>query len=330
MRKALIVGIDHYAHVKPLSGCVNDAHAVKALLERHADGTVNFVTPRMLTGTGPAAIVERSELKDAVRELFMGDADIALLYFAGHGYIDDTGGFLCAGDCKTGDDGFSVAELMTLASNSNARNKVIILDSCHSGIAGDRPVAQGVAEIKEGMTVLTASTAEQFAMEVPGGGAGVFTNLFVDALGGAAANLVGDVTPGSVYAHIDQSLGPWAQRPVFKTNVKTFVSLRRASPPIPLADLQALATHFPQAGYNFKLDPAYEPERSDEQRNDPTIPPPDPQKNAVFAVLQKYVKVNLVRPVGAPHMWHAAMQSKSCELTVLGEHYRKLVANGLL
>jgi hypothetical protein len=34
--------------------------------------------------------------------------------------------------------------------------------------------------------------------------------------------------------------------------------------------------------------------------------------------------------VGAPHMWHAAMQSKSCQLTVLGEHYRKLVANGLL
>ena len=330
MRKALIVGIDHYTHIKPLSGCVNDAHAVKAILERHADGTVNFVTPRVLTGTGSADIVERKDLKDAVRELFAGDADIALLYFAGHGYLEDTGGFLCAGDCKTGDDGFSLAELMTLASKSNARNKVIILDSCHGGIAGDRPTAQGIAEINEGMTILTASTAEQYAMEVPGGGAGVFTNLLVDALSGAAANLVGDVTPGSVYAHIDQSLGPWAQRPVFKTNVKSFVSLRKATPPIPLADLQALAIHFPDAGYNFKLDPAYEPERSQEQRNDPKIPPPDPEKTAVFAVLQKYVKVNLVRPVGAPHMWHAAMQSKSCELTVLGEHYRKLVANGLL
>jgi len=330
MRKALIVGIDHYLHIKPLSGCVNDARAVKGLLERHADGTVNFVTPRMLTGTGPAGTIERKELKDAVRELFTGEADIALFYFAGHGHIEDTGGFLCAGDCRTGDDGFSIAELMTLASNSNARNKIIILDSCHSGIAGDRPVAQGVAEIKEGMTILTASTAEQFAMEVPGGGAGVFTNLLVDALGGAAANLVGDVTPGSVYAHIDQSLGPWAQRPVFKTNVKTFVSLRKATPPIPLADLQALATHFPHAGYNLKLDPTYEPERSEEQRSDPSVPPPDPQKNAVFAVLQKYVKVNLVRPIGAPHMWHAAMQSKSCELTALGEHYRKLVASGLL
>jgi hypothetical protein len=330
MRKALIVGIDYYAHIQPLSGCVNDAHAVKAILERHSDGTVNFVTPRILTGTGPADIVERSELKDAVRELFAGDADIALLYFAGHGYIEDTGGFLCAGDCKTGDDGFSLAELMTLANKSNARNKVIILDSCHSGIAGDRPTGPGIAEINEGMTILTASTAEQYAMEVQGGGAGVFTNLLVDALGGAAANLVGDVTPGSVYAHIDQSLGPWAQRPVFKTNVKTFVSLRKASPPIPLADLQAVAIHFPSAGYNFKLDPAYEPERSEEQRNDPNIPPPDPEKTAVFAVLQRYVKVNLVRPVGAPHMWHAAMQSKSCELTVLGEHYRKLGASKLL
>jgi hypothetical protein len=330
MRKALIVGIDHYADIKALSGCVNDAHAVKAMLERHADGTVNFVTPRILTGSGSADIVEKSDLKDAVRELFSGDADIALFYFAGHGYIEDTGGFLCAGDCKTGDDGFSIGELMTLASKSNARNKVIILDSCHSGIAGDRPIVHGVAEIKEGMTILTASTAEQYAKEVPGGGAGVFTNLFVDALGGAAANLVGDVTPGSVYAHIDQSLGPWAQRPVFKTNVKTFVSLRKATPPIPLVDLQALATHFPHAGYKFQLDPAYEPERSVEQRGDPKIPPPDPKKNAIFAVLQKYVKVNLVRPVGATHMWHAAMQSKACELTVLGEHYRQLVANGLL
>lgn len=57
MRKALIVGIDHYTYLKPLSGCVDDAHAVKAALERHADGTINFVTPRVLTGTGPTDMV---------------------------------------------------------------------------------------------------------------------------------------------------------------------------------------------------------------------------------------------------------------------------------
>jgi hypothetical protein len=328
MRKALIVGIDHYPHLKPLSGCANDAHAVKAVLERHADGTVNLVTPRILTGTGPTEVVNRVELKDSVRKLFEGDADIALLYFAGHGYTEETGGFLCGSDCKNGDDGFSITELMTLAGKSRAKNKVVILDSCYGGIAGERPEAHGVAQLKEGTTILTASTADQYAIEV--GGSGLFTELLVDALNGAAANLVGDVTPGSVYAHIDQSLGPWGPRPVFKTNVKSFVSLRKAAAPIALPELQALAKHFPEAGYEFRLDPTYEPERSEEQRKDGTIPPPDPARNAVFAVLQNYVKVNLVRPVGAPHMWHAAMQSKSCELTVVGEHYRELVEKGLI
>lgn len=330
MRKALIVGIDSYKYISGLSGCVNDAYAVKGAIERHADGTVNFVHPRLMVGNGSESIIERGHLKEAVRELFSDDAEIALFYFAGHGYIEDTGGFLCAGDCKSGDDGFSLTELMSIANGSKSRNKVIILDSCHSGIAGSKGDNKGFAEINEGFTILTASTAEQYAMEIEGGGAGVFTTLLVDALEGAAANLVGDVTPGSIYAHIDQSLGPWAQRPVFKTNVKSFVSLRKAEPPIALSDLQALATHFPHAGYEFPLDPSYEPERSTEQTANPAIPAPDPAKTAVFAVLQKYVKVNLVRPVGAPHMWHAAMQGKSCELTVLGEHYRKLVASDLI
>lgn len=333
MRKALIVGIDYYEAegITNLSGCVNDAHSVKYVLERHADGRPNFVAPLLLTGTGPNSRITKRELKDAVRELFAGDSDIALLYFAGHGYVEDTGGFLCTSDCEAGDDGLPLIEIMALANKSNARNKVIILDSCHGGIAGNRINQQGTAEIIDGMTILTASTEHQYAAEVEGGGSGVFTNLLVDALSGAAANLVGDVTPGSVYAHIDQSLGPWGgQRPVFKTNVKSFVSLRKAEPPIDPNELREISRYFPNPGFTFGLDPTYEPERSPEQLADPTIPDPDPEKNAIFATLQRYVRVNLVRPVDAPHMWHAAMSSKSCELTVLGEHYRGLVAEGLI
>lgn len=330
MRKALIVGIDHYAQIGNLSGCVNDAYSVKTALERNADGTLNFSAPQALTGTSPAQSVRKKDLKDSVRKLFADDSEIALFYFAGHGYIEDTGGFLCASDSETGDDGLALSEIMTLANISKARNKVIILDSCHSGVAGNSTMAASLAEISNGVTIMTASTADQNAYETPSGGAGVFTSLFVDALNGSAANLVGDITPGSVYAHIDQSLGPWAQRPVFKTNVKTFVSLRKAEPPIPLADLQALTKHFPTSDFGFCLDPSFEPERFEQQRQDPAIPPPDPVNTATFSVLQKYVKVNLVRPVGAPHMWHAAMQSKSCELTVLGQHYWNLVNKELI
>jgi hypothetical protein len=330
MRKALIVGIDYYDLITNLSGCVNDAHSVRAALERNADGTLNFTAPQVLTGTGTAQRVVKRDLKEAARELFADDSDIALFYFAGHGYIEDTGGFLCASDSEAGDDGLPLAELMTFANRSKAKNKVIILDSCHSGAAGNNPITSGLAEISDGITILTASTEHQYALETPGGGSGVFTDLLVDALNGAAANLVGDITPGSVYAHIDQSLGPWAQRPVFKTNVKTFVSLRRTEPPIPLNDLQALTTLFPAPDYQLALDPSYEPERSPDQLEDPAIPDPDPQHTAVFKVLQSYARVNLARPVDAPHMWHAAIQSKSCELTVLGQHYWKLVDEGLI
>ncbi|MFJ9871013.1 caspase domain-containing protein [Streptomyces sp. NPDC101165] len=330
MRKALIVGIDHYANLGPLSGCVNDAYSVKAAIERNADGTLNFPAPHVLIGTGPARSVRKRDLKEAVRQLFSDDSEIALLYFAGHGYVEDTGGFLCASDCEAGDDGLALSEVMTLANASQARNKVIILDSCHSGVAGNSSMTKGLAEISDGLTILTASTADQNSYETPDGGAGIFTSLFVDALNGAAANLVGDITPGSVYAHIDQSLGPWAQRPVFKTNVKTFVSLRKTEPPIALADLQSLTKHFPHPDDNLQLDPSFEPERTQEQSQDPLIPPPDPINTATFAILQKFVKVNLVHPVDAPHMWHAAMQSKSCELTVLGQHYWTLVNKGLI
>lgn len=330
MRKALVVGVDYYTSFKHLKGCVNDARSVASILERHHDCTVNFAAPKLLLASDKYNALPRDELRRSVKELFDGDADIALLYFAGHGYIEETGGFLCASDCNDGHEGLPLSDVMTWASNSKAKNKIIVLDSCHGGIAGARPALKGASEIGEGMTILTASTAEQYAYEGPNGAPGVFTNLFVDALGGAAANLVGDVTPGSIYAHIDQSLGPWAQRPVFKTNVQSFVSLRKAESPISIEDLRALATHFPSRGFEFQLDPAFEPERSEEQKKDPSIPAPDPAKNRVFAVLQRYVKVNLVRPMGAPHMWHAAMQSKSCKLTVLGEHYRHLVQGQLI
>jgi hypothetical protein len=118
-------------------------------------------------------------------------------------------------------------------------------------------------------------------------GSGLFTGLLIDALNGAAANLVGGATPGSIYAHIDQSLGPWVQRPFFKTNVKRFVSLRKTLPPIEIADLRRIKTHFPTPDYQIQLDPAYERESSTDQLNDPAVPPPDPAKNAVFDTLRR-------------------------------------------
>lgn len=135
MRIAFVVGVNYYEHGGSLYGCVDDAHAVQAVLARHGDGTVNFDC-KLLTGTGPTDTVTRNVLKDGVSKLFAQQAEIALFYFAGHGHIEATGGYLLGTDASRGDEGVSLAEVLKLANASPARNKVIILDSCHSGIAG--------------------------------------------------------------------------------------------------------------------------------------------------------------------------------------------------
>jgi Caspase domain len=318
MRIALIVGINYYENGSPLFGCVDDAHAVRAVLERHDGGSVNFDC-KLVTGTGPTDRINRGELKDWIGALFKQDAEIALFYFAGHGHIEATGGYLLTTEARRGDDGVSLSEILIMANSSPAKNKVIVLDSCHSGIAADSPT-DNVAILSDGLTVLTASTKDQYATEA--NGRGVFTTLFVDALNGSAANLTGDITPGSVYAHIDQSLGGWEQRPVFKTNVKSFVSLRKIASPIPLSDLRRLLEFFPSAGFEYVLDPSYEPEM---MGRDSGMPLPNPENTRTFAILQRYNRLNLLVPVDAPHMWHAAMESKTCRLTALGEHYRRLI-----
>jgi hypothetical protein len=322
MRKALVVGIDYYEYMHALFGCVGDAHSVRSVLERHSDGSVNFDVI-LLSGSAASQSVSRSNLRDHIRALFTGNCEIALLFFAGHGHLEDTGGYLIASDSESGDEGVPIRDIFTWADSSPAGNRVIVLDSCHSGIAGASSSAPASASIKEGTTIFTASTSEQYASEEEG--AGVFTTLFVDALSGAAGNLVGDVTPGSVYAHIDQSLGSWGQRPVFKTNVQRFVSLRTVQAPISQIELRRITEFFPSRGFEFQLDPSFEPERG---IHETSVPMPIPENAAKFAVLQKYNRVNLVVPVDAPHMWHAAMGSKACKLTVLGEHYRRLVEKG--
>ena len=314
MGKSLIVGIDYYSKVSELYGCVNDAYSLKSVLDRHSDGTINFST-KLEVATSEKTAITRKELKDLCIELFKDDSDIALFYFSGHGYVENTGGYLITSECTDGDDGFSMAELLQIANESKARNKIIILDCCHSGFVGKATGTDSNSSLSEGMTILTASSESQYAVEE--NGSGVFTSLLVDALNGGASNLVGEITPGSVYAHIDQSLGPWEQRPIFKTNVRSFTSLRKVQPPISLSDLKQIVELFPNKEDVFKLDPTFEPEYKDNTE----------ENTEKFAILQKYNRINLVVPVSEDHMYFAAMNSTGCKLTVLGEHYWNLIKN---
>lgn len=308
MKGALTVGIDQYP-TSPLRGCVNDAAAIADVLATNADGSANFTVRKAMN------VASQAGLKELIAELFEREMDTALFYFSGHGLQNETGAYIVTPDHRKNDEGVSMDEILVLASRSKIRNKIIILDCCHSGAFGAPQLLGGAtAHIGEGMTILTASRGSEESIEV--NGRGVFTNLLLDALRGGAADLLGQITPGSVYAYIDQALGPWDQRPVFKTNVSRFITLRTDKPAVPLEVLKQITVYFPTPDYEFPLAPSYE------FMNERVA---NPDHVAIFKNLQKYNRVGLVVPIGEEHMYFAAQNSKSCRLTALGAHYWRLV-----
>jgi uncharacterized caspase-like protein len=309
LKKALVIGINEYPQA-PLAGCINDASGVAAVLETDTDGKPNFGV-RLET-----AISTKAQLTQFIRELFKDASDIALLYFSGHGYSDEYGGCLVTPDFSNGNEGLSMDEILKMINSSPVKEKIVILDCCHSGQFGT-PGGNNktTSEITSGTTILTA--CRDFESAVEQNGRGLFTNLLISALQGGAASLTGAVTPGSIYSYIDQALGAWEQRPVFKTNITQFVSLRNVKPSIDISLLRELPKLFVNAEDKFMLDQSYED--TDKSAIEENI--------IIFKKLQKLESVGLISPDGEEHMYYAAMNSKSCSLTALGAHYWRLAKN---
>jgi hypothetical protein len=317
MRRAYAVGINSYPG-NPLRGCINDASAFGAIMETHGNGDPNFAV-KLYTDVPTAG-----KLLEILDTLFKYDDEAVLFYFSGHGFDNDLGTYLVTPDATKMDVGVAMADILAMANRSPAKNKIIILDCCHSGAMGTAPVIGNSASmISKGVTILTASKSDESAMEV--NGHGVFTNLLIDALQGGAADIRGDITPGSIYSYIDQALGQWEQRPVFKTNITEFISLRNIQPKVPKETIRKIIHYFPNPEDEFQLDPSYEDTNSPEVDHKLIEPYAIPENVAVFKDLQKFQSVGLVVPVDTPYMYFAAIESKSCRLTALGYHYWRLV-----
>lgn len=325
MNKALVIGIDDYQS-SPLKACVNDAVQVAKLLERNQDGEKNLHVELLTSNKND---VSNFGIQQAVSRFFKSTtrADIAVFYFAGHGIFNELmdAGYIAGNDCRGGAWGVSLSELLGLANNAHKyiASSVIILDCCKSGHLGAEAGAfsGGASVVGKGLTILTSCDENEKAKEK--GRHGVFTALLLDGLRGGCADIRGNITPAALYSHIDRALGPNDQRPLYKANVQNFVSVRQVAPKIPIDVLLALPTLFPNADEPLPLDPSYEPKRDNVPDHIKQIPV-NPENAWVFERLQMCTAQALVEPVGEKHMYYAAINSKSCKLTALGKHYRRL------
>ncbi|MBY3383212.1 caspase family protein [Rhizobium laguerreae] len=323
-KRALVVGIDDYDGAL-LQGCVNDATAIATCLEADGDGTPNFGV-RLLTSN--TTKITRKVLKQEIVDLFAEDAEMVLFYFAGHGNIDPetNTGYIASQDGDGAAPGFALPDLLELANKAYPRIKstVIILDSCNSGALGEITGAAAGGKfsvIGNGVTILTATHRKGAAEEKDG--QGVFTDLLIDGLRGSASDVCGRITPAALYSHVDQTLGDWAKRPVYKANVQTFVILRRVAPKVALEVLRRLPEYFPDPTATYELGPSCEPERGEETERLKEIGV-DPDKVRIYRELQACNRHGLVVPETYDHMWHAAIYGTGCRLTATGAHYRRL------
>jgi hypothetical protein len=305
---ALVIGVDDYPG-NPLTGCVADAEAIAKLLQWNADGGPNLDC-RVVTSENNR--VTRQLVRQQAQELFSkSDADVAVFFFAGHGAQSERGGVLVTQDSEEHDEGVLMSDLIGYANRSEARERIIILDCCHAGEMNTLVLSanQVPVPLEEGVTILAACRSNQFAIER--GGRGLFTGNICDALDGGAADVRGRVSVADVYAYVNEVFAEWDQKPLFRASLAKLTCLRRASHAVSDDKLRRIVEFFPTADAEFALDPSFEP--TEEPRHE--------QNEADFALLQALRAARILEPVGTPHMYYAAMESRSCKLTPRGQFY---------
>ena len=325
MRKALFIGIDDYENLPPLKGCVNDATKIASLLAKNGDDSPNFAN-RVCTSNMTG--ITRSLMQRVTVDLFKGEADAVLFYFAGHGFIDsvDHEGYLVAQDGNPKNWGIKLSDIMERANRAhpNIKSTVILLDCCHAGIAGEVDALENEVRaslIGNNVSILAACHRNDVATERKGEGR--FTRVLSEGLEGAACDILGRISSADLYAYADQALGPWEQRPVYKANVQRFTDLLRLKSKVDIKIIRKFPNYFSTTKAKFQLDPSFEPNRGEETENLSNIPV-TPSNVQIYREFQSCYRHDLLVPSEHPHMWHTAIYSGTVELTPLGAHYWRM------
>lgn len=331
MRRALLIGIDHYT-ASPLTGCVADAQGMASLLERNEDGTLNYDVKLVTSDT---RAINRGDVRTLLTTLFDNARDATILFFfAGHGAQTPWGAELVTQDYSSNSLGVSMNDVLTLANDSPAREVILILDCCFSGDLGNMPGLQAAAValpfrldrsvLRENVTILTASRATQPSAEVAGGGQGAFTRLLIEGLEGAAADHLGDVTALSLYAFASRSFTAWQQRPIFKSHVSQSTALRTCRPPIDQDLLRKLPTYFHNAEARYSMTPAHEGVRP--------IPPGvnSTLEQQAFDYFKQLRNAGLLTTDHNKDLYFVALASEDVYLTFLGRYFWRLATKGRL
>lgn len=328
LKRALVIGMNSYAHSSQLHGCVADAKSMSEVLEVHSDLERNYECRKLFDKMEDGSPITCAALYKACEELFKDARDDVLLYFSGHGMLTPYAGYLCAYDSDRNAWGVPMDTIMKMANASAAPHIFIILDCCHAGdFANPGLVPAGSGQnpltlLRENMTVMAASLRSQAAVEANGNG--VFTTAVVNALKGGAADPIGWVTAPAIYAYVERRFGAFDQRPVYKSYATGVRVVRKCAALIERFKLRQLVELFPAEDYLYQMDPEYEPEDENGHVHEPV----NETKVAIAKLFKRYRDAGLLKPtIPDEQLYWTARLSHTAELTMRGREYWWLVKN---
>lgn len=223
-RYALIIGIQDYQQIAPLTKTREHARSVADFLRATGDFQDVFVVRSDAT---------RKDLVDALKR-FQEQArgNDALVYFTGHGFglvdelTDGVTGYLAAVDTRvvtTGNrvtaqqDGIPLASLGALLEQGNFSSLVMLLDACHSGLLLERgAIEQGLAVFnrQRDYFLITACRGFEQAAAIGNQPHSLFTGAVLRGLARENADDQGKVSADRLFDFVARSLRESGQEPL--------------------------------------------------------------------------------------------------------------------
>jgi WD40 repeat protein len=242
VRDAVVVGINAYQALPSLKAPARDAEAIAQVLQTNGEFRVHRMPEVIQAGQpsiGHKTQVTLRDLETALINLFKPKGghspETALFYFSGHGLQREAGvreGYLALSDSQPdkGFYGLSLFWLRRLLQESPVRQRIIMLDCCHSGELLNFLEADSGAQPGTDRLFMAASRAYEPAFESLDSPYSIFTQAVLAGLDPQRV-AAGIVTNHSLTDYVNHTLKGEIQQPLFECSGSEIVLTRQIGAP---------------------------------------------------------------------------------------------------
>lgn len=231
-RWAVLIGIDSYHEsLGNLKYAGADCRHLKKVL---TDGNLGFDDDHVLLLDSQQADERKATFANMHTWLSSylsqpKEDDLVLFYFAGHGREMDGKSYLIPEDATLSTLhtlGIPLANIQELMTRCKAKDKILIIDACHSGAGRDvalmSPKMETVLNSSKGIYTIASCAADELSHEWDSKKQGVFSYFLCEALGGGCIVPSGNLTIESIYEYIHDKVSTWAAKHRCKQSPQRF------------------------------------------------------------------------------------------------------------